>query len=169
MTTQKLPEYWMRGPVPGITTLLQPVAHALLQAQDEIHSMMTDFPDALLWKPLAGLASVGFHLQHLVGVQDRLFTYARGETLNPQQLNYLSSEGKQPEGATVASLLEAFDWQTAQSMLQLKTTSPETLPEPRVVGRLKLESTVIGLLFHAAEHTMRHTGQLLVTEKAIRM
>ncbi len=157
----------MRGPVPGIADLLQPVAHALLQAQEEIHIMMTGFPDALLWKPLAGMASTGFHLQHLVGVQDRLFTYARGESLNAQQLEYLASEGKQVEGATVGSLLEAFDQQTAQSLLQLKATGPETLTEPRVVGRLKLESTVAGLLFHAAEHTMRHTGQLLVTVKAI--
>jgi len=31
------------------------------------------------------------------------------------------------------------------------------------VGRAQLPSTVIGLLVHAAEHTMRHTGQLMVT------
>jgi uncharacterized damage-inducible protein DinB len=36
------------------------------------------------------------------------------------------------------------------------------------VGRAKLPSTVLGLLFHAAEHTQRHVGQLLVTAKVVR-
>ena len=39
------------------------------------------FPPSLLWTRPAGLASVGFHLQHIAGVIDRLFTYARGEAL----------------------------------------------------------------------------------------
>jgi uncharacterized damage-inducible protein DinB len=38
----------------------------------------------------------------------------------------------------------------------------------RFVGRAKLPSTVLGLLVHAAEHTMRHTGQLLVTVQVLR-
>jgi uncharacterized damage-inducible protein DinB len=41
------------------------------------------------------------------------------------------------------------------------------LTDPRGVGRKQLPSTVLGLLFHAAEHTMRHTGQLLVTVRWI--
>lgn len=40
---------------------------------------------------------------------------------------------------------------------------PHTLTEPRAVGRKQLPSTVMGLLFHAAEHVQRHVGQLLVT------
>ena len=28
------PEYWLRGPVPGIDPILMPVAHALLQANE---------------------------------------------------------------------------------------------------------------------------------------
>jgi hypothetical protein len=35
-----------------------------------------DFPTKLLWERPANVASVGFHLQHLAGVLDRLFTYA---------------------------------------------------------------------------------------------
>ena len=31
----------------------------------------------------------------------------------------------------------------------------------------QIPTTVIGLLFHAVEHTMRHTGQLLVTAKIV--
>lgn len=29
-------EYWLRGPVPGIPSLLQPAAHAILQAREEV-------------------------------------------------------------------------------------------------------------------------------------
>jgi hypothetical protein len=53
-------EYWLRGPVPGIPPLLQPVAHALLQAGSEVATLMQDFDDALLWKKPAGVASQGF-------------------------------------------------------------------------------------------------------------
>jgi uncharacterized damage-inducible protein DinB len=37
------------------------------------------------------------------------------------------------------------------------------------VGRKQTPSTVVGLLFHAAEHTMRHTGQLLVTVRVLKV
>jgi len=49
----------------------------------------------------------------------------------------------------------------------LKETDPATITEARGVGRKQIPSNVIGLLFHAAEHTMRHTGQLLVTVKML--
>ena len=31
-----LPEVWLRGPLPAVPPLLQPVAHALLQAREEL-------------------------------------------------------------------------------------------------------------------------------------
>ncbi|HYH14710.1 MAG TPA: DinB family protein, partial [Flavisolibacter sp.] len=74
MSNAKQPEVWLRGQLPGISPFLQPVAHALLQAQEEINELMEVFPDTLLWERPAGVASPGFHLQHLKGVLDRLFT-----------------------------------------------------------------------------------------------
>ena len=157
-------EYWLRGPVENIPSLLQPVAHALLQARDEVTKAVENFPDEKLWEKPMGLASVGFHLQHLRGVLDRLFTYAKGEVLNTQQLEALSLEGKPYAGNTnVQELIASFHEQIAISFEQLKKTSEKNLIATREVGRAKLPSTVMGLLFHAAEHTMRHTGQLLVT------
>jgi hypothetical protein len=47
----------------------------------------------------------------------------------------------------------------------LRETSTATLTDQRFVGRAKLPSTVIGLLFHAAEHTQRHVGQAVSTSK----
>ncbi len=162
------PEYWLSGPVAGIPPLLQPVAHALLQARREVLAIAAEFPEHLLWEKPAGLASVGFHLQHLCGVLDRLFTYARGQSLTPDQLNQLKGEGQPDSGTTsVMELLAAFDQQVEKSLQQLQQTAEITLTETRLVGRAAIPSTTIGLLVHAAEHTMRHTGQLLVTVRIL--
>ncbi len=157
-------EVWQRGPLPGIIPLLQPVAHALLQAREEIEQVTKNFAVELLWERPAGMASSGFHLQHLSGVLDRVFTYARNEGLTPQQFEDLAQEGKNSaEGISVYQLTERFNMQVDKALEQLKTTPEETLTEFRGIGRAKLPTTVIGLLVHAAEHTMRHIGQLMVT------
>lgn len=69
------PEYWLSGPIPEITPLLQPAVHALLQSRRELLQYTKDFPETLLWKMAADRASVGFHMQHLTGVLDRMLTY----------------------------------------------------------------------------------------------
>lgn len=168
MAETKPPEVWLRGQLPGIPALVQPVAHALLQAQEEIHEMMQGFPDPLLWQRPAGVASVGFHLQHLTGVLDRLFTYAGNQQLSTQQLEYLKTEGVAADNINVSLLLERLDEQMEASLEKLKNIDPATLTDFRGVGRKQLPSTVLGLLFHAAEHTMRHTGQLLVTVRVLK-
>jgi uncharacterized damage-inducible protein DinB len=162
------PEVWLRGPLPLVPALLQPAAHALLQAKEEINELMKDFDESLLWKSIAGTASVAFHLQHIAGVQNRLFTYARNEGLNEQQLGYLKTEGKENSAVTVSTLLQNINEQTAKCIEQLQQTNINTLTETRSVGRKQIPSTVLGLLLHAAEHTMRHTGQLLVTVKIVK-
>jgi uncharacterized damage-inducible protein DinB len=165
----KKPEVWQRGPVPEITPLLQPAAHALLQAREEINEFIQGFPDKLLWIRPAGLASAGFHLQHLSGVIDRIFTYARAESLTEVQFAQLRQEGLDSEaGYSVADLLNRFNNQVDLALEQLKHTDESTLTEFRGIGRSGLPSTVIGLLFHAAEHTMRHTGQLMVTAALVK-
>lgn len=155
-------EAWLRGPVEGIPALLQPVAHALVQAGEEIRGMLSGFAAENTWKPVAGMATVGFHLKHIRGVLDRLFTYAAGQNLSSAQLEYLHLEGTD-EGQTLEELLSALEQQIKRSLAELEKTDPATLTEARTVGRQHLPSTVGGLLFHSAEHTMRHTGQLLVT------
>jgi uncharacterized damage-inducible protein DinB len=161
------PEIWLRGPLPGVPALLQPVAHALLQARNEVADALTNFPDDRLWERPAGVASVGFHLQHLSGVLDRLLTYARVESLTDSQLAYLKAEGQPNDSLTVGGLLVSFDQRIEQTLAQLKSTAPPTLTDFRAVGGAGLPSTVLGLLFHAAEHTQRHTGQLLVTVRVV--
>jgi uncharacterized damage-inducible protein DinB len=166
--SQKL-EVWLRGPLDNIPSLLQPAAHALLQAQEEVNELMNDFPDKLLWERPANVASPAFHLQHLSGVLDRLFTYAANQQLTETQLDYLSKEGKFSQDITTSQLLRNFNNQIDNAIKYLSSVDESTLNEPRGVGRAKIPSTVLGLLFHAAEHTQRHTGQLLVTVKVIQM
>ncbi|GAB3738576.1 hypothetical protein GCM10027594_19030 [Hymenobacter agri] len=163
-------EVWLRGPVPGVPPLLQPVAHALLQAREELTAALADFPPALLNERPADVASVGFHLQHLAGVLDRTFTYARGEALTPAQQAELGDEAEPllTDAATLAQLQQRFEHQVDRALTQLRNTDFDILTELRGVGRAQVPSTVIGLLVHAAEHTTRHLGQLLVTAKWVR-
>lgn len=167
MAAQQQPEFWQRGPVEGIITLLQPVAHALLQAQAEIHTALNELPEALLWQQPAGLASAAFHVQHITGVLDRLFTYATGQQLTEQQLSALKLEGVKNDSVNTLQLLKALDAQIGKAILQLRETTETQLTEARGIGRKQLPTNVLGLLFHAAEHTMRHNGQLLVTVKVL--
>ena len=160
-------EVWLRGPVPGVPALLQPVAHALLQAREELAAALADFPPALLNERPGGVASVGFHLQHLTGVLDRTFTYARGEALTPAQQAHLTAETEPltPNTATLTRQHQRFSQQVDLALAQLNNTDSALLTERRGVGRAQVPSTVVGLLVHAAEHTTRHLGQLLTTAK----
>jgi|SRR6218665_428747 len=169
MVKQSEPEYWQRGPVDGIPPLLQPVAHALLQARSEVNEIMAGFPDELLWEKPAGVASTAFHLQHLSGVIDRLFTYAKALPLTDPQLEYLRLEGKESMQTVKATdLVKRFNDTVTNALAQLTLTSENTLTEARGIGRKQIPTTVAGLLFHAAEHTQRHVGQLLVTVRIVR-
>lgn len=165
--TQTL-EVWMRGPIAGLIPLLQPVAHAILQAREEVNLMMIDFPNELIWERPNAVASVAFHLQHLSGVLDRLFTYANNQILNEDQLELLALEADSTQLLTVKGLLIRFNNQVNKALTQLKNIEEKTLLEPRSIGRKQIPTNQLGLLFHAAEHTQRHVGQLLVTIKMLK-
>lgn len=165
--SQKAAEFWLRGPVEGVEALLQPVAHALLQAREEVNDRMQHFNDKNLWQKPAGVASVAFHLQHLTGVLDRLFTYAKGNQLSAEQLKALKAEGIFDPKISSIQLLNAFTGQVSKSINELMLVNEVQLLETRGVGRANIPSTMLGLYVHAAEHTMRHVGQLLVTVKFI--
>jgi hypothetical protein len=170
MTALEPPEVWLRGPVPEIPLLLQPVAHALLQAMEEVRRVVGPLSPGPLWARPGGAASVGFHVRHAAGSLDRLFTYARGEALSAEQRAFLAAEaepGSPPEEA--ATLVSAFEQQAGRALAQLRETRESTLLEARGVGRLQLPSTVIGLLVHAAEHTQRHVGQIVTTARVVRV
>jgi uncharacterized damage-inducible protein DinB len=159
------PEAWLGGPIEGIEPLLQPVAHALTQAREDLESVLGGLSEADLWKQSGASAPIGYHLTHLTGSLDRLLTYARGAVLNTAQLSALATERK--SAATLHELRERFEATVERALAQLRETSADTLLTARRVGRAGLPSTTIGLLFHAAEHTARHVGQIMTLVRVL--
>jgi hypothetical protein len=156
-------EWWQRGPVEGVPGLLQPVAHILLQVQESVHEITEGLSETDWNARPAGVASAAFHVRHMTGVIDRLFTYARGEALSDTQFASLKREGDPLNEADAPAILKALDDQVERAVSELRTIDVGTLEQFRGVGRAQLPSTVIGSLVHGAEHAMRHVGQLSVT------
>jgi hypothetical protein len=163
------PEAWLRGRLPDVAPHLMPAAHALVQAAEDLERVAAGLSTAELWDRPGGAASAGFHLAHVAGSLDRLLTYARGEALTAEQRAAAAAEARVADsgleaGALVARAQAAID----QALAQIRATPSEAVLEPREVGRARLPSTVLGLLFHVAEHTQRHVGQLIATAKVAR-
>ena len=110
---------------------------------------------------------MGFHLLHLAGATDRLLTYARGEPLSDLQRAQLQKE-RNPPRADVASLLADLRKAVDGALDQLRKTPDAALEDGRAIGRAALPTTVLGLLFHTAEHAQRHAGQVVTTAKILR-
>jgi uncharacterized damage-inducible protein DinB len=159
------PEVWLRGPIAGVPLLLQPVAHALEQVREDAAAMLRGLDQARLWARPAGAASAGFHLLHLAGALDRLFTYARGEALDDAQRAALRAEASPEPAMEAGALLDLLNTTLDRALAQVRATDPARLLDDRRVGRAGLPSTLLGLLFHAAEHSTRHAGQAVTTLK----
>ncbi len=161
-------EWWQRGPVDGVPAMLQPVAHIVLQIGESVRELVAPLTEAQWNARPANVASVAFHVRHIIGVLDRLFTYARGESLTEAQFVALRAEGAPMVMSEVSGLLDQLDAQVAAAVAELVATDPASLGDFRGVGRAQLPSTVIGCLVHGAEHGMRHVGQLSVTARIVR-
>ena len=167
MSSESRPEVWLRGPLPDYIDELQPVAHSLMQVREEIEAVVA-LPAEKLWTRPGGAASIGFHLRHLAGSLDRLLTYANGRQLSAAQRQALTEEG---ESSTPAerpdTLVRAAQSAIDRALNQIRATPLCTLDEAREVGRDRLPSTVLGLLFHAAEHAQRHSAKIITTARII--
>lgn len=163
------PEVWLRGPIDGIQPHLQPAAHALRQVREDVEPLVLDLLPAQLWARPGGAASIGFHLAHLPGSLDRLLTYSRGASLTADQLAVLAAERTVHEDRPALSrLLERFTMGLDGAIDYLRTVPAESLLMPREVGRQRLPSNTIGLIFHAAEHSSRHAGQIVTLARLVR-
>lgn len=158
---------WLRGPVAGVEPAFQPVAHSLMQSAEEVHAALARVADDALWARTGSSASAGFHVLHAIGSLDRLFTYARGEPLSDTQREALAREADvAAHRVTAAELAVAFAAAVERALAQVRATRAEEALQARHVGRAGLPSTVLGLLFHGAEHTLRHVGQMTTALKA---
>jgi uncharacterized damage-inducible protein DinB len=160
-------EAWQSGPVAGVPALLQPVAHALMNCREQLVEAIEGLSGEQLRTKPSDVASIEFHVRHAIGSLDRLFTYARGESLSDEQREYLAAE-KAPSSLSSRELASNFDVAVEKAVTQLRATDESSLTDAREVGRARLPSTVIGLLFHGAEHTARHTGQIVTMARLVR-
>lgn len=147
---------------------MQPVAHILLQVGESVNELVLDLSETQWNARPAGVASIAFHVRHIAGVIDRLFTYARGESLNETQFASLRAERDPLTMETIPVALAQLRARIAAAVDELRAIDTNTLGEFRGVGRAQLPSTVIGCLVHGAEHGMRHVGQLSVTARIVR-
>ena len=109
---------------------------------------------------------MGFHLRHIARSADRLLTYAEGGELSAAQLAQFKAE--QTGNETLAELLgevEASLRNGAERVSALATAEMNTF---RGVGRKQLPTSIGGVLVHVADHTQRHTGQVVTTAKVLK-
>ena len=161
-----LPEPWLRGPIPDIESLVQPVFHSFAQVREDLAAHTEGLTSEQVWRNVGSLPSLGFQLRHIAGSVDRLTTYLMGEQVSSEQIAALKQEAE--PGAPLAELLAGVDSALSASETSMRTLRPEQIHEPRFIGRKRLPSSVLGLLVHLAEHTQRHLGQAITTAKLLR-
>ena len=163
------PEPWLCGPLPGVSQLTMPAAHALAQSRADIETHAARLSTEQVWTEPGGAPSLGFHLRHIAGSIDRLLTYASGGNLSDEQFRFLAEEriaGTPP--TEVTQLIASAQSKIDETLNVIRATPDELLLEARAVGRAQLPTNVFGLLFHIAEHTQRHTGQIISTAGIVR-
>lgn len=160
------PEPWLRGPLTDVPAFAAPTLHAYQQAREDLTRYAGALTPEQLWFSPPGVAPVGFHLKHIAGSVDRLTAYLKGQPLTEAQMAALRAE-REPTG-TAQELLQAVQGSLARSEHVLRGLDESRWNEARTVGRQKLPTTVIGLVVHLAEHTMRHVGQAITTAQLSR-
>ncbi len=158
-------EPWLRGTLTEIDAVRRQVLHALELASEDAERWCAHVSDDEISETPRGVASVCFHLRHIVRSLDRLLTYAEGRQLTTTQLEALASER---DGiAKTHEVMNEFRAGMAAAATRVRAFDPATYEEKRGVGRQRLPTTVAGLLIHCAEHTQRHIGQAITTAKIV--
>jgi hypothetical protein len=158
-------EPWLRGTLGEVDAMRRQVLHALELAGEDVERWCAGLSDAEVNARPFGVASVAFHLRHIVGSLDRLLTYAEGGVLSGAQMDAL--QGEMDDGASAEIVLAEVRAGLGEARRRVRMISAGSYEEPRGVGRARLPSTVGGLLIHCAEHTQRHVGQVVTTARVV--
>ncbi len=97
---------------------------------------------------------------------DRLLSYAEGNQLSAGQLAALKAEQSGEE--SLAELLAEVEASFSNAPARVRVLAAANLDTFRGVGRKQLPTTIGGALVHVADHTQRHTGQVVTTAKVLR-
>jgi len=161
-------EAWLAGKLEGCAPVLMPAAHALVQSIADLQKFAPDLSDEELTARPNDAPSAAFHLRHIAGSIDRLLTYSRSEELNETQFDFLQREASEHSDLNAAELTQKAIDKINHALEFLQNVDLNDLYAERFVGCQKLPTNVFGLLFHIAEHTARHVGQVVTTAAVVR-
>src|ERR1035438_7317158 len=170
MSTSPVPtayiEPWLRGthtegPAAGAAVL-----HALDLALDDLAKWTEGLTDAEVHSHPLDLPSVAFHLRHIARSTDRLLSYAEGNQLSAEQLTALKAEQGGDESLPV--LLAEVEVSFSNAADRARVLATANFDTFRGVGRKQLPTSIGGALIHVADHTQRHTGQVVTTAKVLK-
>ena len=153
----------MRGIVPGIDPVVGHLLRAGEHIREDLERAIAPLTSEQLWATPNGMTSAGFHTKHLAGSTERLSTYLEGHQLTSEQLAAMKAESTGIESAE--QLLAAVREALARYEGMVRTLSPEHFGDVREIGRKRLQTTVISLAIHIAEHGQRHVGQAISAAK----
>jgi len=159
-------EPWMRGTHTDVPAVGRAVLHALELAQDNLAKWTAGLSDAEVHAKPLGLPSIAFHLRHIARSTDRLLGYAEGNQLSAEQLAALKAEQSGEE--TLAELLAEVEASFSNAAERVRALATADFNTFRGVGRKQLPTSIGGALIHVADHTQRHTGQVVTTAKVLK-
>ncbi|MGB8030890.1 MAG: DinB family protein [Terracidiphilus sp.] len=167
-------EPWLRGTHADVPAAGRAVLHALELSLDDLTKWTAGMTDAEVHSQPFGLTSIAFHLRHIARSTDRILTYAEGGQLSQEQLAALRTEqmaqGQDGEGKqeSLAELLAGVEVSFSDAADRIRVLATADLNTPRFVGRKHLPTSIGGAMIHVADHTLRHTGQVVTTAKVIK-
>ncbi|MGC1463496.1 MAG: DinB family protein [Terracidiphilus sp.] len=164
-------EPWLRGTHSDVPAVGRAVLHALDLALDDLTNWTEGLTDAEVHSEPLGLPSVAFHLRHIARSTDRILSYGEGNQLTSEQLAALKTEQTKAEQTgeeSLAALLAAVEVSFNNAADRIRVLATANFETFRGVGRKQLPTTIGGALIHVADHTQRHTGQIVTTAKVLK-
>jgi uncharacterized damage-inducible protein DinB len=159
-------EPWLRGTHTDVPAVGRAVLHALDLALDDLTKWTEGLTDAEVHSQPLGLPTVAFHLRHIARSTDRLLSYAEGNQLSSEQLAAL--KGEQSGEESLAALLAEVEVSFSNAADRVRVLATANFDTFRGVGRKQLPTSIGGALIHVADHTQRHTGQVVTTAKLLK-
>lgn len=158
-------EPWLRGTLTEVPAVARAVLHAMEMAQEDARRWCADLTTEELHAQPFGMTPAAFHIRHIGRSLDRLLTYAEGNQLDVTQMAALKVELE--PGASKEALFQELAMACEEAAPRVRALATADFEQSRGVGRKALPTTVGGLLVHCADHTLRHTGQLVTTAKLL--
>ncbi len=165
MSTQ--PEPWLRGTYAELPAVLRAILHAFDLAREDAVHWADDLSETELHSSPSGLTPISFHMRHIVRSLDRLLTYAEGNQLSSEQL--IAYKTELDPAVSREEILAEFHQGLDRAAERVRAFASADLEQARAVGKKHLPASVGGLLVHLADHTQRHTGQIVTTAKLIKI